>query len=134
MTLELVAIAFGGLLILGLITYASRKRSKLDRAYFKKRWQKICDTYKVEETGPTIAVIEADKLFDQALKNAGYAGETTGDRLKSAGKSLRSINTVWDAHKLRNKLVHETEIKLKKNDAKNALKSFYRALREIGAL
>lgn len=134
MSVELLTIAIGGFLILCLVTYASKKRSKLDRAYFKKRWQKISDTYKVEDTGPMMAVIEADKLFDQALKNAGYSGNTTNERLKSAKKSIRSIESVWGAHKLRNKLVHETDIKLKKNDAKDALKAFYRALREMGAL
>jgi len=41
---------------------------------------------------------------------------------------------VWYAHKLRNRLVHEPNVRLKKSEAQMALTGFRQALRDLGAL
>lgn len=54
-------------------------------------------------------LVELDKLMDFYLKNSGLKGETMGERLKNARKlfSRNDYNEIWEAHKMRNKLVHE---------------------------
>ena len=55
------------------------------------------------------ALISADKSLDNALRDV-VEGELMGERLK-AGKDLFDrdmYNRIWEAHKLRNTLVHES--------------------------
>lgn len=55
------------------------------------------------------ALITADKTLDNALRDM-VDGETMGDRLKNSESMFdRSLyNKIWDAHKIRNNLVHES--------------------------
>jgi hypothetical protein len=57
-----------------------------------------------------------------------------GERLVTAQRDLSNNDTVWFAHKLRNKLVHEQFVGLKEADVKNALVGFRQALKDLGAL
>lgn len=54
------------------------------------------------------ALITADKCLDAALKDV-VPGETMGERLKNAIDKFDrpTYNRIWDAHKLRNNIVHE---------------------------
>lgn len=54
------------------------------------------------------ALIVADKCLDAALKDI-VPGETMGERLKNAISRFdrSAYGRIWDAHKLRNSLVHE---------------------------
>jgi len=63
----------------------------------------------VEAMEPKMAIIEADKLVDTVLKRAGIKGESMADRLRRSEKLVdRSIyQGMWEAHKVRNQLVHE---------------------------
>jgi hypothetical protein len=105
----------------------------MNRKYYDKRWSEILGRVKTQE-GMTLAVIDADKLLDEALKRRGYKGKTMGERLVAAQRSLSNNDTVWYAHKLRNRLVHEPGVRLRKNDAKNALAGIKQALKDLGAL
>jgi len=81
-----------------------------------------------------LAVIDGDKLLDEALRKRGFRGKTMGERLVSAQRSLSDNDGAWYAHKLRNRLVHESNVRLKKNEAQNALAGFKQALKDLGAL
>jgi hypothetical protein len=105
----------------------------MNRRYYDKRWSEILGRVKTQE-GMTLAVIDADKLLDEALKRRGYKGKTMGERLVAAQRSLSNNDSVWFAHKLRNRLVHEPNVRLRKNDAKNALAGIKQALKDLGAL
>jgi hypothetical protein len=54
------------------------------------------------------ALIAADKSFDNALKER-FPGETMAERLKNARTFFdRPVyQKIWDAHRMRNSLVHE---------------------------
>jgi hypothetical protein len=82
----------------------------------------------------TLAVIDADKLLDEALKKKHFKGKTMGERLVSAQRTLSDNDGTWYAHKLRNRLVHEPNIRIKKREAQAALAGFKKALRDLGAL
>lgn len=54
-------------------------------------------------------LIQLDSIMGAALKHAGVRGETVGERLKNSKQLYdRALyQDMWDAHKLRNAIVHE---------------------------
>ncbi|MCD5380986.1 MAG: hypothetical protein LR008_00225 [Candidatus Pacebacteria bacterium] len=55
-----------------------------------------------------LAIIEADIILDNLLKERGYAGKSLGERLKSISpQQLRTLNEAWEAHKIRNRIAHD---------------------------
>jgi hypothetical protein len=80
-----------------------------------------------------LAIIDADKLLDQALKKHRYKGKTMGERLVSAQRVIKDNDAVWYAHKLRNRLVHEPNVRIKKKEAQTALTGFRQGLKDLGA-
>lgn len=82
-----------------------------------------------------LAVIEADNIFDGALKYMAIPGETMGERLMAlSAEQVPSLNLVWDAHKLRNTIVHDLNISLEQGRAQAAVRAFQSGLRDLGLL
>lgn len=79
-------------------------------------------------------IIEADKLLDKALVEMGVPGKTMGDRLKRAGGRFTNLNAVWRAHKLRNRIAHESDVEISYKQAYNALAIYKQALKDLGAI
>jgi len=131
--MEIATFVAGAVLLLVLLTVVSRRTSGLNRKYYAERWASINQTFGGSDVGPRMAIIDADKLLDKALKQLRFSGESMGDRLRSAEKSLKNYQAVWDAHKLRNRLVHD-DVKLKKSQASSAVSAFKTALKGLGAL
>jgi hypothetical protein len=130
-----LAIAAGALvLVVIIITILKKRKPKhLKTDYFEKHWaslQKLCAD---KSTWP-LAIIDADKLLDDALKRSKFKGKTMGERLVAAQREITDNDSVWYAHKLRNRLVHEETTPIKENTVKDALKSIRQALRDLGAL
>ena len=111
-----------------------KPKRKLDHALFRQRWQRIESLKNGNEAEWHLAVFEADKLLDEALKSRGFRGKTMGDRLKNARKNLAHNNDVWQAHKLRNRLAHEAGVTLHQSQVNNALHGFEAGLKDLGAL
>lgn len=131
-----IVIAIAVILVIILAAQWSQKRflrSRLNTAKFKQRWQELQQLCHDQSTWP-LAVIDADKLLDSALKQRGFKGKTMGERLTSAQNDLKDNDGTWQAHKLRNKLVHENVKNLKKSETMDALKGFRDALKDLGAL
>src|SRR5688572_8159875 len=61
-------------------------------------------------------VMDAEKILDHALTTLGYAG-TFGEKLKAAGPRFSRVQSVWDAHKLRNRIAHEVGITVNDRDS-----------------
>lgn len=80
---------------------------------------------------PKNALMEADKVLDFVLKKKGYTGQL-GDKLKAAQGVFSNIDHVWEAHKLRNRAVHEMGFNLGVEEAKRALGYFKKALWDLG--
>lgn len=110
-----------------------RRPGKLNQEEFSRKWHELQSLCGDKKTWP-LAVINADKLVDEALKKHHYKGKSMGERLVSAQHDLTSNDTIWFGHKLRNKLVHEDYKLTSKTDVKNALLGFLQALRDLGAL
>lgn len=130
----LIAVVGAALGLGGLVSFfLKRPKKDLDRTHFKEKWsdlQKLCSR---ADTWP-LAIIQADSLLDEALKKKHFKGKTMGERLVSAQRSLTNNDGVWYGHKLRNQLVHETDMELREKDIKNALIGLGQALRDLGAI
>lgn len=114
-------------------TYLTRRPRKLDQAYYTQKWQELQKLLKDQTTWP-LAIIDADKLLDCVLKARKYKGKSAGERLVAAQRDIQDNDAVWYGHKLRNRLVHEHDVKLKERDVKDALLGIKRALKDLGAL
>ena len=80
------------------------------------------------------AIIEADKLVDDQLKTR-FAGETMGERLMNIDKTkLLTIDGLWEAHKVRNRLAHDTNYFLRHAEAVRAIRLFEQTLKELEAI
>ena len=130
---------FAGIIVFGVVMLAivsrlaKRRRPRLNHEYYQYQWAELLARVKSPE-GMVLAIVDADKLLDQALKKHHLKGKTMGERLVSAQRLLSDNDAVWYAHKLRNRLVHEPNVRLKKREAQQALAGFRQGLRDLGAL
>ncbi len=99
------------------------------------RWNEIMHHIdSINEGEWKYAVIEADKLVDDQLKDR-FAGETMGERLMNIDKTqLLSIDGLWEAHKVRNRLAHDVNYFLRHAEAVRAIRLFEATLKELGAI
>lgn len=82
-----------------------------------------------------LAVIEADQLLDAMLKRIGISGNTMAERLERVKPwQLSNLPEVWIAHKMRNRLVHEPQIRITPYEAETALQIYEKALKSLGFL
>lgn len=111
------------------------KLEGMDRAGIRARWAEI---ERLVATGENMAlkmaVLEADKLLDHALKAMAMSGTTLGERLKFAAYRYPNIRKVWWAHRLRNSLAHEPTFRLEAHTAKRAIKEFEKALKMLNVM
>lgn len=129
MTLFLFTIIVLTFLILFLVYFsykAKRRLSISDNKFVVSKWDELEKDQNIKN-----AIIEADKILDFVLKKKGYSG-SLGQKLITAEALFTNINSVWDAHKLRNRLVHELDINLSSGNAKSALQKFKNALKDLG--
>lgn len=102
---------------------------------YRRRWIEIERLVKKDDRQSCqFAIIEADKLLDIAMKERGIKGDTMGERLKTAKDSWSNRDAVWSAHKLRNQIVHEADVKIGYDTTKRALAGFKKALKDVGAI
>jgi hypothetical protein len=117
--------------ILVLLSLVNRVNVKgIDKVHFKNEWDDVVLLSKDPQSNP-MSVINADKLLDEALKCLGYGGNTMAERLISAKHQLKSKDSVWNAHKLRNRLVHETSKKPTDSEIRHALKGYHKAFKDL---
>lgn len=79
------------------------------------------------------ALISADKCVDNVLRDL-VSGETMGERLKSAENLFdRDLyNKIWQAHKIRNTLVHEVGYEPPHFVVTEAVENFRKGLNSVG--
>lgn len=122
-------------LIFGIIGMVRKSGGHLNIEKYRSKWLAVEQSLvrnKIE-TVP-LAIINADKLVDQALRERGIGGATMGERMKTAQATWTRGDALWDAHKLRNKLVHETDASVSYDQARRALAGYKRALKDLGAI
>lgn len=79
------------------------------------------------------AVVEADKILDYSLSQL-CSGNSLGERLKTA-KDLYSdavYSKLWDAHKIRNTLVHDVTFEMPTTSCRDAVNNIKAGLVAVG--
>ena len=130
-----VAILICAILLFIVINMTKPHKVHLDKEKFQTNWLKIENS--LEKTNPAswhLALINADKLVDTALRELYIPGQTMGERLKNAKGKLSSPNSIWHAHKLRNVIAHEADAEINFDQTRRAMGSFKQALKDLGAL
>lgn len=84
--------------------------AKLNRKDVKNsRWQDV-ETH-ISSDRPNdwkLAIVEADIVLGELLDKLGYAGNSIGEKLKSAPPSqFQTLTQAWRAHNIRNRIAHE---------------------------
>lgn len=106
----------------------------MSEAQIRAHWQEIEKLTESGRMGAKMAIVEADKLLDSALKSMAMSGNTLGERLKFACYKYPELRNVWNAHKLRNRLVHEHSFEPSTGEARAAIRDFKRALQILKVL
>ena len=135
MVLFLLVIVLVGAGVLFLVTHGRRNGKALDVERYRRSWMQIeSQLIKDQESSYHLAILNADKLLDQALRQRGFKGDTMGNRMKNAQTTWSNANNVWSAHKLRNQIAHETDVSVRYDDARRALASFKQGLKDLRAI
>ncbi|MEK7146777.1 MAG: hypothetical protein AAB772_00810 [Patescibacteria group bacterium] len=149
--IQAFSVLLSGALIFGIIFFIARLKifnyhverfidvsgfGDLSRRRSIKAWQQIKKRMRFGgEANMKLALIEADKIFDEMIKLSGYKGETMADRLKQiTSAQLSNIEQLWQAHKIRNRLVHEPDYHLTEEQAEAALGIYQQTFQEIGLI
>jgi len=130
----LVLVIVAAVVVLVLISLNSKSSvhgKGIDKVHFKNEWNDCIEQFRDEKTR-NLSLINADKLLDEALKCLGHTGDTMSERLISAKSSLKNKDEVWSAHKIRNRLVHESGYHPTEKVIKRSLNGYYRAFKDLG--
>jgi hypothetical protein len=119
-------------LLLSLLAVALR-RQKYSPLYFQKKWEELQRLCADKKNWP-IAIVDADKLLDEALKRRHFRGKTMGERLVSAQHTLSNNDAVWFGHKLRSKIEQKPNLPLGKKQVRGALLGFLKALKDLNVI
>lgn len=124
----------GGLLFV-FVSIAKNSPRELDVERYRSRWLNIETALSRNNEGShTLCILNADKLLDQALRDRGVAGKTMAERMRGCQGKWTNGNGLWAAHKVRNRLAHETDATIDYDRAKQALIAYKQALKDLGAI
>ena len=106
------------------------KLSKHSKRWKPSVYKKLIELDSIAKSDDPIRIkhslVEADKLLDHVMKMRGIKGEDMRNRLKLSKKYFdwNTYNAIWEAHKMRNRLVHEVEMQ----GSVEQIKKFYKDL------
>lgn len=129
-----------GVLILAvvLILFISIKGKvapSLNRQKYQTHWLEIENSISRDNLASCqVAIMNADKLLDHALKDRHVKGENMGERMKNAQTLWHNANHVWTAHKVRNKLAHEPGASVSYELTLQTLSAYKQGLKDLGAI
>lgn len=97
------------------------------------RWHKISERLKKgDEANLKLAVIEADTLLDDIFKKMGLPGKNMDERLgQITPAEIKSVDKIWAAHKVRNRIVSNPETIITFEEAERAISDIEAALKEL---
>lgn len=134
--MELNYLIFGSIILLAVLMaitvfWLSRKSTRFtekDRKFFISEWQKVENLL---QNSPPHAVMEADKIFDNVLFRLGYKGSFV-DKFRPAQRLVKNPEAIWNAHKIRNRLAHESGFTIDERQARGSVSSFRSGLHDLG--
>ncbi|MFC1686693.1 hypothetical protein ACFLZS_02075 [Patescibacteria group bacterium] len=82
-------------------------------------------------SGYKMAVIEAGKILDNILKQKGYPGKDTKDRILNARDNFHNLEGLLNAHKLRKNLTSNLEYQLTSIQVEDAVNAYHQAVIDL---
>ena len=84
--------------------------------------------------GWRLAILEADIMLNELLDMQGLKGETMAEKMKQADRaSFNSIDAAWEAHKIRNRIVHDGSAHpLNQREVRRVIGLYEKVFREFG--
>ncbi len=100
---------------------------------FNEQWQAVLDHLNsANESEWKLAIIEADKLTDDLLIRKGCQGESMAERLSLLTKrEFKSLDLLWEAHKVRNRIAHKLDFKINRNEALRIISYYGEAIKDL---
>lgn len=86
------------------------------------RWQQV-----INLAEPTKKILEAEKVFTTAWRYRGVTG-TFAQQWKQVGYMYSNEQAVWNAHKVRNRIVHEPNAQASVRDATMVVEAYGKVL------
>jgi hypothetical protein len=131
----LIAVLLAAIVGVVVLVFASKNGPRLNTQRYQTKWLEIENALSRDNPASwQVAILSADKLLDQALRDRRVKGKTMGERMKTANKMWRNADHVWSAHKIRNKLAHEPDATITYDIALRALSAFKQGLKDMGAI
>ena len=129
MSYELVLVGVV-LIALLLIIWRFKRNKKLPISVINKFSAKISGTKKLD---PAHAIMESHKLFVAAIGTLLSDKKlTAAQKIARVQKRFPNHKQIWRHHKLRNRIAHETDVKVLSTQSDLARKDFIRALKSLG--
>lgn len=98
------------------------------------RWNRVLEQAHGESPhGWRLAILEADIMLNELLDVLGYRGETMADKMRKVDRvNFHTIDLAWEAHKIRNKIVHEGDShSLNAREARRVIALYEKILKEF---
>ena len=131
----LVAVLIAAVVGVVYLLITSKHGSQLNVQRYQTKWLEIENSVTRDNAASwQLAIMNADKLLDQALRERRFRGQTMGERMKSAGDTWKNANHVWSAHKIRNQLAHEVNANVTYDITLRSLSAFKQGLKDLGAI
>ncbi|MDO8466551.1 MAG: hypothetical protein Q7S83_00190 [bacterium] len=148
---ELMSLVISGVLLWGIIFTATQSNylnkrieewmdylgygdvGKLRRL---KAWKQIVKKMaSPNSTDWKLGIMEADRIFDDMIRAAGYRAITTEERYKQIPPEfVANFEDIQAAHKIRNRCVQEPDFALSKEEAIKVLRVYKKSFQEFGLL
>ena len=96
-------------------------------------WEKIVKKLETEiESESKLAIIEADEMLEKVLKEMGFKGESSGERINQLTSDLVSnLDSLKEAHRVRNNIIHDQNFRLSLAEAKKLLEIYQKTLKDL---
>lgn len=118
------------------LRYGTTMRPTISYSGAAKRWKEI--SAKLDQENPShykVAVLEADAFIERLIGKMGYEGRNLKERLDGVKEGrLLSLQSLREAHEIRNRIIREEDFMLSRDDAKETLSKFQKLLDELRLL
>jgi hypothetical protein len=101
------------------------------------KWSKIVAHAHSENPAEwRLAIIEADIILHDTLKDMGYIGEGVGEMLKTVDPAeMLTLDHAWEAHKIRNRIAHSgQDFDLSSRETRRVVGLFEAVFKEFGII
>lgn len=109
-----------------ILTYKPFQKNKT-----AKRWNSA--TEKIESGDYKMGIIEADNMLEDILEDMGAKGDSVREKLDNV-ESLKNIDELKEARKIRNNIVHDPDYRISPEEAKKAFEEYRTAFQDLDIL